>query len=200
MINERKNHFSTNSSVLALAVATVALSFSGIAEDAIGSPASETVRIQANIPTMCQFDESFGQINIENLINGKPAGSNSAAQATAVVTCNESADVELESTRGGMVHFGVHIAQVPAMQEAPLGGDYLTRFDYTATLTDQGGGLDFISLETAGATGPVSAQASLNAMPSAQELTLEIEPEHVTGVLQAGEYRDDLVVRIIPQE
>lgn len=200
MFNERKNRFSTNSSVLALAVATAALSFSGLADDAIGSPASETVRIKADIPTMCQFDQSFGQINIENLINGKPAGSNSVAQATAVVTCNASADVELESTHGAMVHFGVHIAEAPALQEDPLGGDYLTQFDYVATLEDESGNT-VVDIDTASASGPASVQSAFGGvMPSAQQLTLEIEPEHVTGVLQPGEYRDELVVRIIPQE
>jgi hypothetical protein len=37
-------------------------------------------------------------------------------------------------------------------------------------------------------------------MPTELPLTLEIVPEDVAGVLQAGSYRDTLTVRITPQD
>lgn len=199
MINQQKNHYWKANSVLALALATVGLSFGMSADNAIGETAEEIVRIEANIPKMCQFDEYFGQVDIVELMDGKP-DSASPAEATARVTCNAIADVELESTHGGMRHFGVHITEAPPLQETPLGDPYLTQFDYTATLAD-GNGQEVAQLDTANASGTITEQSAFGGvMPTGQDLTLEIRPQNVAGVLQAGRYRDELVVRIIPQE
>ncbi len=194
-----KNRFSTGNSIFALGIAAAAIALGSAPAHASGATASETVTIEAEIPTMCQFDGTgFGQINITNLMNGRPAGTFSKAEATASVTCNTAADVELESTYAGLVHKGVHIAETgsPASED-PLGGDYLTRFDYIADLKD--GGTSVVNLDTASGTTLASVTSAFGGMPTNKQLTLEIVPAEVTGVLQAGTYKDELIVRVIPQ-
>jgi hypothetical protein len=192
MISKKNNPFSTACSVLALGITAAA--FAGAPAHANGTYAENQITLEAEIPNMCSFDQSFdsdNKIEITNLHNGRPAGDNSKVERTATVTCNVAASVELSSEHGGMTLF-------PPTN--PLGAPYLTSFDYAATLTTDSG--DVVTLDTASSNTAIADASSAfgGSMPTELPLTLEIVPEAVTGVLQAGSYRDTLTVRITPQQ
>ncbi len=190
MISKKSNSLSTAGSVLALSIAASA--FAGAPAHANGTYAENEITLEAEIPNMCSFDQPFeSDIEITQLHNGKPAGDFSKVESNAQVTCNVAASVELTSNRGGMALF-------PPGDD--LGDPYLTSFDYAATLkTDTA---DVVTLDTAsGNTALADAGTAFGgSMPSELPLTLEIVPEDVAGVLQAGSYRDTLTVRITPQD
>ena len=190
MISKKNNPFSTACSVIALGIATVA--FAGAPAHANGTYAENEITLEAEIPNMCSFDTPFGsEIEITHLHNGRPAGDQSKVESTAQVTCNVVASVELTSNGGGMALF-------PPGND--LGAPYLTSFDYAATLKTATA--DVVTLDTASgntATAPAGT-AFGGSMPTELPLTLEIVPEEVTGVLQAGTYLDTLTVRITPQD
>jgi hypothetical protein len=194
---KNKTKKSTASGILALGFAAAALPFTVSTADANGNTtekvtASRTVTLSADIPKLCKFGSGFGDITVNVDHNGDVAPIPVTKYAN--ITCNTAADVELESANGGMVHDG---------NPDNLGGDYLTSFDYTARLLH--GGQELAKLNTANESfdGPESSGvkegfASGN-VPHNQTLDLEIKPENVSGVLQAGNYRDSLTVKVIPQ-
>ena len=191
MISKKNNPFSTACSVIALGIATVA--FAGAPAHANGTYAENEITLEAEIPNMCSFDTPFGsEIEITHLHNGRPAGDQSKVESTAQVTCNVAASVELTSNGGGMALF-------PPGND--LGAPYLTSFDYAATL--KANDANVVTLDTASGNNTATADASSafgGNMPTELPLTLEIVPEDVAGVLQAGSYRDTLTVRISPQD
>ncbi len=191
MTTKNNNPFLTACSVLALG--TVATAFAGAPVHANGTYAENEITLEAEIPGMCSFDEQFdSDIEITEFYNGRPAGEYSKVEANAQVTCNVAASVELSSNGGGMALFP---------PDDDLGDPYLTSFDYAATLkTDSG---DVVTLDTASGDNSASADANTafgGSMPTGLPLTLEIVPEDVDGVLQAGHYLDTLTVRITPQD
>jgi hypothetical protein len=193
MTTKKNNPFLTACSVLALGIAAAA--FAGAPAHANSTYAENEIEIKAEIPNMCSFDQSFdNEIEIEPLHNGRPAGNNSKVESTAQVTCNVAASVELSSNRGGMALFP------PVTPDNDLGASYLTSFDYAATLKTASG--DVVTLDTASDnTATADANTAFDgSMPTELPLTLEIVPEEVEGVLQAGIYLDTLTVRITPQD
>ncbi|RIA56342.1 hypothetical protein [Dichotomicrobium thermohalophilum] len=197
MIIKKRGRFSANP-VIAMGVAAVALSLSGASADANDVTATETVTIRADIPKICEFDSSFGDLDLPLTASGRP-NAMQALTADATITCNTTASVELESQHGAVVHHGVEILG----NQSALGTEYLTSFDYTATLKQNG--TQVVQLDTSSTSGTgtpesISAASAFGgAMPTSLPLTLEVVPEEVSGVLQSGTYVDDLKVKIIPQ-
>jgi hypothetical protein len=203
---KNKTKKSTASGILALGFAAAALPFTITSADANGNTTetvtdSETVTLKADIPKLCKFESTFnsGNIDIPLLPDSGRPNFMEWVNASASITCNTVADVELESAYGGMVHDGIHIDGNPDN----LGSDYLTSFDYAATLSH--GGDDLATLDTA--NGPINAALSSDPqegftsgnVPHDETLNLRIKPENVSGVLQAGKYRDNLTVKLIPK-
>jgi len=196
---------STAGGIFTLGLAAVALPFTITSADANGNTtekvtASQTVTLRADIPKLCKFGSGFGgNINIPlDEDNGKPHPIMTATASTNI-TCNTSADVELESEYGGMVHEGVHVST----DTSELGDGYLTSFDYTATLSHGGSTLAELdtangSIETTLSTGSQPGFTSGN-VPHDETLDLEIQAHNTSSVLQAGNYTDNLTVKVIPK-
>jgi len=203
---KNKTKKSTAGGILTLGFAAVALPFTITSADANGNTtetvtASQTVTLRADIPKLCKFESSFNGGNIDIPLHedtGKPHPI-MTANASANITCNTSADVELESAYGGMVHDGIHLSG----DTNDLGGEYLTSFDYTATLSHDGDDLATLdtangSINTALSSGPQQGFTGGN-VPHDETLDLEILAHNTSSVLQAGNYRDNLTIKVIPK-
>ncbi len=127
-------------------------------------------------------------ITVQNLINQQDATVQawSTTLGFTDVMCNYAAVLSMHSQNGGMVPV-TPITQV-------VGGQFLTRVDYTATAN--WGSLNSLVLDTASQNDtPVSVQA---AGANRGDLTVRLETQASTVPLLKGEFQDTLVIKVGP--
>jgi hypothetical protein len=161
--------------------------------------ASSELTISGTSPQICQMPDpsatntgnasyTNAEITVTNLVNPQDATvqSWSASLNYTEVMCNYAAVLSLKSQNGGMTVIGT--------QTTPVGGQFLTKVDYTATakwgslselvLNTSSDGVEPVSLQTAGA--------------NKADLTVDIETDASNIPLLEGQYQDTLIIKVGP--